>query len=77
MNSLNDECTPLKREYDACFNSWFRENYLKGETNDVCGEVFKKYQACVKKAIQKEGIDLSEVEQSVLGTPKERQPPSS
>ncbi|EIW55437.1 uncharacterized protein TRAVEDRAFT_102554, partial [Trametes versicolor FP-101664 SS1] len=26
--SLNNECTPLKREYDACFNAWF-EGYLE------------------------------------------------
>ncbi|KAA1477748.1 hypothetical protein DENSPDRAFT_748978, partial [Dentipellis sp. KUC8613] len=26
--SLADECTPLKLEYDACFNSWF-EGYLE------------------------------------------------
>ncbi|OCH89137.1 hypothetical protein OBBRIDRAFT_778941 [Obba rivulosa] len=27
-HSLSDECTPLKREYDACFNAWF-EGYLE------------------------------------------------
>ena len=26
--SLVDECTPLKRKYDACFNAWF-EGYLE------------------------------------------------
>ncbi|KAF9051584.1 mitochondrial distribution/morphology family 35/apoptosis [Panaeolus papilionaceus] len=26
--SLLPECTPLKKEYDACFNSWF-EGYLE------------------------------------------------
>lgn len=75
MNSMDDECTPLKREYDSCFNSWFRENFLKGDTNDVCGEVFTKYQKCVKSALKKEGIDLAEVEQSMLGTPNEKQSP--
>lgn len=77
MNSLNEECTPLKREYDTCFNTWFREGFLKGSKDDVCAEVFKKYQVCVKDALKKEGIDLTEVEQSVLGTPNEKQPPSS
>lgn len=26
--SLSEECTPLKREYDSCFNAWF-EGYLE------------------------------------------------
>ncbi|KAF8887017.1 mitochondrial distribution/morphology family 35/apoptosis, partial [Gymnopilus junonius] len=26
--SLSEQCTPLKREYDSCFNSWF-EGYLE------------------------------------------------
>jgi TRIAP1/MDM35 family protein len=26
--SLSPECTPLKQEYDTCFNSWF-EGYLE------------------------------------------------
>ncbi|KAH9830127.1 mitochondrial distribution/morphology family 35/apoptosis [Rhodofomes roseus] len=27
-HSLSEQCTPLKREYDACFNAWF-EGYLE------------------------------------------------
>lgn len=27
-HSLEDRCTPLKLEYDSCFNSWF-EGYLE------------------------------------------------
>jgi TRIAP1/MDM35 family protein len=27
-HSLSPKCTPLKREYDSCFNSWF-EGYLE------------------------------------------------
>ena len=27
-SSLLEECTPLKRKYDACFNAWF-EDYLE------------------------------------------------
>ncbi|KAK1225266.1 hypothetical protein PQX77_007792 [Marasmius sp. AFHP31] len=27
-DSLSPECTPLKKEYDSCFNSWF-EGYLE------------------------------------------------
>lgn len=27
-HSLSPECTPLKHEYDTCFNAWF-EGYLE------------------------------------------------
>ncbi|KAK7040093.1 hypothetical protein VNI00_009898 [Paramarasmius palmivorus] len=27
-DSLSPECTPLKKEYDSCFNAWF-EGYLE------------------------------------------------
>ncbi|KAI0945790.1 hypothetical protein AcW1_001930 [Taiwanofungus camphoratus] len=27
-NSLSEQCTPFKKEYDACFNAWF-EGYLE------------------------------------------------
>ncbi|KDQ53665.1 hypothetical protein JAAARDRAFT_82674, partial [Jaapia argillacea MUCL 33604] len=27
-HSLSPECTPLKKEYDSCFNAWF-EGYLE------------------------------------------------
>ena len=27
-HSLSEECTPLKHEYDKCFNKWF-EGYLQ------------------------------------------------
>lgn len=49
MNSIGENCNQLKRDYDACFNTWFAEKFLKGETNDsVCAPLFKVYQQCVK-----------------------------
>ena len=50
MNSLDEECTPLKTKYDECFNAWFRESFLKGKAGheEACGEVFKAYQRCLK-----------------------------
>lgn len=50
MESFDSECTPLKTKYDECFNKWFRERYLKGETDhdEACGELFEAYQKCVK-----------------------------
>jgi len=77
MNSINKECNPLKADYDECFNNWFRESFLKGDTVDTCAELFKKYQICVKKSLEMEGIDISEVKQSILGTSNEKQPPSN
>ena len=53
MNSIDESCTPLKKNYDNCFNSWFRDVFLKNnsskqEHDKVCGEQFKEYQACLK-----------------------------
>lgn len=44
-----DECKHLKKEYDKCFNTWFREIFLKGNDDDsVCSELLKNYTGCVK-----------------------------
>lgn len=49
MNSIGENCNELKGQYDACFNSWFAEKFLKGSTNDsACAPLFKIYQQCVK-----------------------------
>lgn len=49
MNSIGENCNDLKKEYDACFNSWFAEKFLRGDMNDtVCAPLFKVYQQCVK-----------------------------
>ena len=48
MNSISDDCTLLKREYDTCFNAWYGEKFLKGIQSDECDELFKVYQTCVK-----------------------------
>lgn len=75
MNSIHKDCQELKEKYDACFNEWFKERFLKGMKDDACAPLFKDYQACVKKAIKEQGIDLWEMEKDVLGTEKERQRP--
>ncbi|KAH8089897.1 mitochondrial distribution/morphology family 35/apoptosis [Cristinia sonorae] len=41
-HSLSDECTPLKREYDSCFNAWF-EGYLEPAVNATTPEQRLKY----------------------------------
>ena len=48
MESLDPECTKLKQTYEACFNSWYSEKYLKGDTKDDCAEIFKEYRACIE-----------------------------
>ena len=48
MNSISEECTDLKKNYDACFNSWYTEKFLRGETkSEPCKELFESYRACV------------------------------
>lgn len=77
MNSVSTECQELKTAYDSCFNSWFKEEFLKGSTRDSCSVLFKSYQDCVKKAIDSKGIKLWEVEKDVLGTEDEKQQPTN
>lgn len=49
MNSIGENCTTLKKEYDACFNVWFSEHFLKGNSDEsMCAPIFKVYQECVK-----------------------------
>ena len=48
MNSIGPECNDLKKEYDACFNVWYSESYLKGDRkSDPCSELLKSYRTCV------------------------------
>lgn len=44
-----EPCRQLKEEYDACFNLWFSQKFLKGDNNDeVCAPLLKVYKECVK-----------------------------
>lgn len=47
MDSIGPECTELKHKYEACFNRWYSEKFLKGETRDECEPLFKAYKACL------------------------------
>jgi len=77
MNSLDPECNDLKTKYDSCFNLWFTEKFLKGDTNDdMCAPLFVVYRDCVREAIKKQNINLNEVDKTVLGTPAEKQAPN-
>lgn len=48
MESIDPECTKLKQKYEACFNTWYSEKFLKGETQDECQELFKEYRTCLE-----------------------------
>lgn len=43
-----EACSELKQKYDACFNYWFSERFLKGDTNDtMCSTLLNVYKECV------------------------------
>lgn len=79
MNSFGKQCTVFKQEYDDCFQLWFTDKFLKGETNDdMCAPLFKVYQQCLKKTMKENQIEIKEVEKDHLGTDKEyKVPPKS
>ncbi|XP_055373063.1 TP53-regulated inhibitor of apoptosis 1-like [Condylostylus longicornis] len=69
MNSIGDNCTELKKQYDACFNVWFTEKFLKGQTDDsMCAPIFKVYQECVKKALKDQSIEFKDIEGDYLSS---------
>lgn len=74
MNSIGKECNELKAKYDECFQVWFSEKFLKGDTNeDMCKPIFGVYKECVRNAMKEHNIDLKAVDQEILGTPEEKQ----
>lgn len=73
MNSVSKDCQELKRLYDSCFNQWFSEKFLQGQTDDdTCEPLYKQYQQCVKKAIKKLNIDIPHIPEPE-GEPKAQQ----
>ncbi len=57
MESINPECTEAKKAYEACFNVWYAEKYLKGDTIDECGPLFRQYRACIESTLKGKRID--------------------
>lgn len=44
-----EPCREYKEKYEACFNQWFAEKFLKGNYNDdMCFELLKTYTNCVR-----------------------------
>ncbi|KAJ1093370.1 hypothetical protein NDU88_006471 [Pleurodeles waltl] len=76
MNSVGEECTEMKREYDQCFNRWFSERFLRGEGGaDPCRDLFRGYRECVQKAIKEKDIPIEGLE--FMGPSKEKPQSSS
>lgn len=78
MNSVGPDCAEFKKVYDNCFQNWFTNHFLKGETDDsMCKEQFQKYSECVRKAMKDQNIDMKLAELDVLNTPNENKVPGS
>ena len=53
MQSVGAECNELKTKYDACFQVWFSEKFLKGDpSEDMCKPLFIVYRDCVRVRIR-------------------------
>jgi len=75
MNSIGPECCELKAKYDSCFNVWFSEKFLKGhDDEDMCKPLFVLYRDCVREALKRENISMTEIDKKVLGTSEEKVP---
>lgn len=47
-----EACKELKEKYEQCFNAWFAEKFLKGNSNDSsCAKLLKVYTECVAASI--------------------------
>ena len=54
MESIGKDCNELKAKYDECFQVWFSEKFLKGDTNDdMCKPIFNVYRDCVRVSKKK------------------------
>ena len=52
MQSVGKECNELKQKYDSCFQVWFSQKFLKGDSSeDMCKPLFIVYQDCVRVSL--------------------------
>ncbi|KAF9919764.1 Mitochondrial distribution and morphology protein 35 [Linnemannia zychae] len=56
-SSIGEKCTQIKQEYDACFNSWYSEKFLKGNVTPQCDDLFFKYKECLLKTLEEKKLD--------------------
>ena len=84
MDSYDKSCNPLKQAYDSCHKAWLHDEYLPlsslpnskevvlekfGAGFVPCEKLFKPYQECVQKALERDNIDLKMVKQNLLDRP--------
>ncbi|XP_065215888.1 TP53-regulated inhibitor of apoptosis 1-like isoform X2 [Planococcus citri] len=73
-----ESCRQLKEQYEACFNVWFPEKFLKGDNNDsMCKELLKSYTDCVQKNMKEHNISIKEIENDNFEVEKNAKPQSS
>ncbi|KAJ7807850.1 hypothetical protein B0H14DRAFT_2871915 [Mycena olivaceomarginata] len=61
-DSLSPQCTPLKHEYDSCFNKQRTAHYQRkaDEFQAKCGKVYAEYQNCIqvgRMPVKERGIE--------------------
>ncbi|TPX64120.1 hypothetical protein SpCBS45565_g06085 [Spizellomyces sp. 'palustris'] len=57
MTSISPDCNDLKKQYDDCFNKWYANKFLQGDTTPECEDLFKLYRACIWRAIKEKNLD--------------------
>lgn len=70
--SFAPECTDKKTKYDDCFNKWYTEKFLKGQSmQNECSDLWDEYITCVNSALANHRI------KPILDKAREDQPFSS
>lgn len=58
--SFAPECTDAKTKYDDCFNKWYTEKFLKGQSiENECTEFWDTYITCINANLATRGIKQS------------------
>ncbi|GIX97805.1 uncharacterized protein CDAR_582821 [Caerostris darwini] len=75
MESIGKDCKELKQLYEACFNSWYSDKFLRNESGDIseCDPLFQEYQKCLKSAMKKNNVPLWELNGGMLRNPEKKQ----
>ena len=60
MNSISEDCTKMKNDYEACFNQWFSTVFLQNlqkSDETPCKDLFDEYRACLMIAVKEKQLD--------------------
>ena len=86
MDSYDESCNELKQAYSACFKKWLHEEYLplsekENARKEVlnkfppgfqpCKSLFEPYNRCLKGALERDGVDMTMVEENLINQPLE------